>query len=95
MTNKEAYQQQLQAKLDEWNAEIEKLRAKAQGAAADSQIEYNQQVEQLERKRDEAKQKLSELQQASEGAWEHLKTGAEKAWNDLGEAVSSAKSKFQ
>jgi len=95
MTNKEAYQQQLQAKLDEWQAEIDKLRAKAQGAAADSQVEYNKQIEALQSKQDDAKQKLSELQQASEGGWEELKAGIEKSWNDLGEAVNAARSKFR
>jgi uncharacterized coiled-coil DUF342 family protein len=95
MSNKEAYQQQLEAKLEEWQAEIDKLRAKAKGAAADSQVEYNQQIDALQSKQDEATQKLAELQEAGEGAWEQLKTGAEKAWNDLGEAVNAAKSKFR
>lgn len=95
MSNQEAYQQQLQAKLEEWQAEIDKLRAKAKGAAADSQAEYNKQIDELQSRQDEATQKLAELQEASEGAWEQLKSGTEKAWNDLSEAVSAAKAKFR
>jgi len=95
MTNKEAYQQQLQAKLDEWQAEIDKLRAKAQAAKADAQVEYNKQIEDLQGKQDDAKQRLAELQQSGEGAWEELRAGIEKSWNDLGEAVSAAKAKFR
>jgi len=32
MSEKELYQQKLQAQLDEWKAEIDKLKAKAAGA---------------------------------------------------------------
>ena len=39
MSKKEAYERKLQAQLNEWSAEIDRLQAKAQGASADLQIE--------------------------------------------------------
>lgn len=98
MTSKATYRQQLQAKLDEWQSEIDKLRSEAEEAEAEPDVEHNQrnrQIEGLQEKQDDAKQKLAELEEAGEGAWEHLKSGIDKAWNDLGEAVSAARSKFR
>jgi hypothetical protein len=47
MGMKEAYQKKLQAQLDEWNAEIEQLKAKADKAEAESQLEYYKKIEEL------------------------------------------------
>ena len=40
MINKEAYIQKLHAKIDEWNADIDTLKAKADQVEADAKIEY-------------------------------------------------------
>ena len=61
MSDKELYQQKMQAKLDEWKAEVDKLKAKASGASADAQLEMNKQIKALESKIEEGKAKLSEL----------------------------------
>ncbi|KHE91831.1 MAG: hypothetical protein K8F52_03055 [Candidatus Scalindua rubra] len=47
MDDKELYQQKKQAQLDEWKAEIDKLKAKASGASADVQLEMNKQSRRL------------------------------------------------
>lgn len=95
MTLKEAYEKKLQASLHEWNAEIDKLKAKADKAEADIQIEYYKQIEDLRSKQQEAYEKLNELKKAGEDAWEDLKAGVELAWDSLGEAVKSAASRFK
>lgn len=38
MSEKEIYQQKTQAQLDEWKAEVDKLKAKAFGSSADAQM---------------------------------------------------------
>jgi len=45
MNEKELFKQKFQAQLDEWKADIAKLKAKASGAEADVQIAINKQVE--------------------------------------------------
>ncbi|MFC3285976.1 coiled coil domain-containing protein [Litchfieldella rifensis] len=95
MRNREAYEQKLQAKLDEWQAEVDKLKARAQGAQADARIEYQEEIDRLESYRDEARQKLAELREASDDAWEDLKDGAERAWDSASEAFKSARSRFK
>lgn len=36
--------------MDEWEAEVDKLKAKASGVSADTQLELNKQIEELEGK---------------------------------------------
>jgi uncharacterized coiled-coil DUF342 family protein len=95
MSTKQAYEKKLQAKLDEWNAEIDKLKAKANSAEADAQLEYNRQIDELRTKQNEAQKKLDELKEASEDAWKDLKAGIENAWDSLGSSIKSAVSRFR
>ena len=95
MTDKELYQQKRQAQLDEWKAEIDKLKAKAAGASADTQLELDRQIKDLEGKIEEGKSKLSELAEAGEDAWESVKEGVEQAWDSLKSAVSDAAAKLK
>ena len=95
MDDKELYQQKLQAQLDEWKADVDKLRAKASKASADAQLTMNKQVDALDRKIEEGKVKLSELARSSEDAWESVKQGVESAWGSLKSAFRDASSKFK
>ncbi|MDZ7700370.1 MAG: hypothetical protein U5R49_26725 [Deltaproteobacteria bacterium] len=92
---RDAYVQKLKAKMDEWNAEIDKLEAKADQADAESKIEYEKQLEDLRAKRKDVEDKMAELQQAGDGAWEDLKAGIESSWDSLGNALKSAASRFK
>ncbi len=95
MSMKEAYEKKLQARLDEWSAEINVLKAKADNAEADAQIEYYKQIEELKSMQASADGKLAELKEASDEAWEDLKFGIESAWDSLGSALKSATSRFK
>lgn len=95
MSTKEAYQEKLQSKLDEWGAQIDKLKAKADQADADAKLEYHKQIDSLRSKKEKASEKLNELKQAGEDAWEDMKAGIESAWDSLGDAVESATSRFK
>jgi len=95
MNEKELYQQKKQAQLDEWQAELEKFKAKASAATADAQLELNKQIEALEVKIEEGKAKLAEVADASEGAWESIKEGVESAWESMKSAFSDAAAKFK
>lgn len=93
-SNKQAYQQKLQAQLDEWSAEIDRLKAKARQADANAQLNYNKEIENLKTYQAQASEKLSELKAASDEAWEDLKTGTEDAWKTLQTAIKSAADRF-
>lgn len=92
---RKAYEEKLDAQLEEWNAQITLLKAKADKAKVEAKIEYYKTIEALQHKQDEARTKLEELRTAGDEAWEDLKTGAEKAWNEVKTAFQSAASKFK
>jgi DNA repair exonuclease SbcCD ATPase subunit len=81
----------IQAELTALEPEIEALKAKAGQAEADAKKLINE----LKTRRKVLKEKLSELKHASGGAWEDVKTGATRAWDELRPALQSAISKFK
>lgn len=95
MSMKEAYVKKLQAQLDEWGAQITKLKARADKAEADAQLDYYKHIEELRSMQDAAREKLSALREAGDDAWEDLKAGIDRAWSSLGTALKSAVSRFQ
>lgn len=95
MDDKSAYKQKIQSQLDEWGAEIDKLKAKADSASADAQLEYNKQVRDLQDRQGAVEHKLNELEKAGEGAWEEIKTGLNEAMDDLDSSLKSASARFK
>jgi len=95
MSTREEFIRRMQAKLEEWNAEIESLTSRADEVAEDLRREYNDQIALLKAKQAVAQQRIAELQQESGSAWEDLKAGIELAWTAIGEAIDSAKSRFK
>jgi predicted RNase H-like nuclease (RuvC/YqgF family) len=92
---RDAYVQKLKAQLDEWNADINKLEAKADQAEVRAKIEYHKRIADLRARRKEVEDNIGELQQAGEGAWEDLKQGLENSWEILKASFTKAKSEFE
>ena len=92
---RKAYEEKLDAQLDEWNAQIALLKARADKAKAGAKIEYYKTIDALQHKQDEARTKSHELKTSGDEAWEDLKTGAEKAWDEVKNAFHEAISKFK
>lgn len=92
MSQKEAYEQKLQTQLDEFSAEIDRLKARADKA---EEPWHEQQVEMLQEKHRQAKGKLGELREAGDDAWEDMKEGITSAWDAVGKAVKSAAARFE
>jgi predicted RNase H-like nuclease (RuvC/YqgF family) len=88
---KELYEQKMRARLDEWKAELDKLKARAKGASADTQIKMNREIEELETAIQEGETRLSALAEASGDAWESIKEGVDAAWESLTSAFDQAK----
>lgn len=95
MTNKDAYLKKAHAKLDEWNADLDKMKAKLSAADADARIKLNESIHELETQRDEIKKKLLELERAGEEAWEDIRDGMESAWNRVTASIKDAASRFK
>lgn len=95
MSDKKLYQQKMRAHLDEWKAEVDKLKAKASGSSADTQLKINKQIRVLEGKIEEGKTKLSQLADKGEDAWDSIKGGVESAWDTLKASVKEATGKLK
>ncbi|MEI6519651.1 MAG: coiled coil domain-containing protein [bacterium] len=83
MNEQELYSQKYQAQLDEWKAEIAKLKAQVSGAKADVQIELKKDVDKLERAIADSQAKLSKLALASEDAVSAIKKDVDTAWDSI------------
>lgn len=93
MSNKELYQKKMQAQLDEWNADLDKMKAKASKASADAQINLKKQIDSLEQKTKGVRSKLSELKEAGEETWKPIKESLDAAWENLKSGAREAASK--
>lgn len=92
---KDAYVQKLKAKIDEWNAEIDKLSAKANQSQADLKLRYLEQIEEVREKRNEVEARLEALQDASGSAWDEIREGLEESFHVWKNSFSKAKAAFE
>ena len=95
MEKRNLYIAKIEANLRLYNARIAEMRAKAAVVQTDMKLEYLSQVENLEKKRDEFKEKHDQLKKAGEHAWEDVIIGTEKAWNELKDSVDKATKRFK
>ncbi len=91
MNRRDEFIEQMKARLDEWNAEIDALAARARQAGAETQTRYHDDIERLKRRRDETRRRLEELQFASEAAWDSLQQGLDDAWELMRKALRDAR----
>lgn len=94
MMDKDTYQRKMQAQLDQWKAEIDKLQAQAREASADMQARYQDEIHELRQKRSEMEAQYDKIQAASAEAWKDFKTGADQAWDNMSAAMKSAWNRF-
>ena len=95
MSTRDAYVQKLKAQIDDWNADITKLEAKAGLAAADMRVKYEQSLDSLRAERDKVDHKIEQIQESSEDAWEEFKDNAEDLWERTKAAFAAAKAEFE
>ncbi|MDX1573849.1 MAG: coiled coil domain-containing protein [Methylophaga sp.] len=94
MKEKEAYQQKVQIKLDDFNVEIEELIAIAESVDTDTKLEYYEEIEELQILQNRIRQKLENLRQAGSDAWEDLVTDIDSAMETLSNSIDTASARF-
>jgi DNA anti-recombination protein RmuC len=95
VATKEAYQRKVEAKLEEWDAQLDQLTAKVQQAKTDARSKLQGEIDSLKTQRTAMQDKLDELRNSSAAAWEDLKDGVEKAWGDISEALGKVVTHFK
>ena len=94
MSKRDEYVEKLKTQLDQWNVEVAKWEAKAQKAQAGVGVEYDKQLNELRRQRDQALEQMKRVQAATGEAWVDLVRGADDAWAKMREALEKARSHF-
>lgn len=95
MSEKDHYIEKARARLDQWNAEIDRMRARLDEAGADAKIDRERQLREMRARRDEARAQLEQIGKASDAAWDDMKAGFDGAWNSISRAFESAASRFR
>jgi hypothetical protein len=83
MDKRTEYVEKLSAQMVEWDAQIDLLKDKAEGATPEAKFEYAHAIAALQLKRDEAAVKLQGISSASDDEWEDLKIGTEQVWSEV------------
>ena len=95
MTKRDEYVEKLKKQIDQWNADVTRWEGKAQQIKSDMRAEYDQQLQALRQGRDDAQEKMRQVQSATEDAWMDLKQGADEALSKLKAAFDKARARFQ
>ena len=95
MGKREDYIDALAAQLKAWCVEIDVLKARAEKETAEVKSAILKEVEIANKKMQQAQKKIKEMNGKNGDAWEILREGANKAWNDLSEAMHRAGEKFK
>ncbi|GAB6088529.1 sll1863 family stress response protein [Spirochaeta dissipatitropha] len=95
MSAREELIQKLKTRLDEWNKSIDELEAQAEKVEADAKIKLQEQLQDLKKQRDSARNDLRDLQSASSEAFEDMKDGLEQAWKSINDSFRSALTRFK
>jgi RNA-splicing ligase RtcB len=83
LENRKIYESNLEAQLAQWSAEIDVLKAKVRRAEVDAKVSYDQSIDAMQRKHDEAAKRLHSLKAASDDAWENMKSSTDKVWTEF------------
>jgi chromosome segregation ATPase len=73
MSKRDEYVATMKRQLDEWNAEMDALEAKAQEAQEAAKLKFQEQLSALRTQRLAGEKKLEAVQTATEDSWERLK----------------------
>jgi len=95
MIKKEEYIDKLSAQLKDWGVQVNQLKDKAVKGTAELKVAIDKEVVVLNKMMKEAQKKLQEIKEKSGPAWKVFAEGANKAWDDLREAVHRAGEKFK
>ena len=95
MNLQETYKKKAEAELELAHARVAEFKAKIEGFAAETRVNYAEQVDHLEKTADDAKKKLKELGEAGEDVREKLKDGVESALRSLSATIKDIADKFK
>lgn len=94
METQDTYVKLLQTKLVELDAEMQKLKTRAKAEKADAEAWFKEYVSKYDADKQKLEEKLEHLRRAESGAWEDLKEGVNRVYEELKAAYTKASSRF-
>ena len=95
MKKRDLYLVKTNARLEKYSAKLFGMHRKADEVHDDMKLEYLNQVEKLEGKRDDLKEKCDQLKKTTGGSWNEVKKGTKSVWKDLKESVTKVTADFK
>ena len=92
---KDKFQADMRMKLDNMKKDISKMKHDASKKSAAAKQDLREEITKLEKKESDMKQSLAKLEKSSGKAWDEMKEGMSKSWDDLSNSYESAKQKFK
>jgi hypothetical protein len=88
---------EMQVQLDNWDIEIEKLKAQAETETKDPdiQLKYYKLIEILRSRQEEVRGKLAKLKLAEDDDWKDLKQGIGSSWKNIKTTLSDTGKAFK
>jgi hypothetical protein len=93
MDNKRFYIEKIAYRLEELEREIVNLEKLADKAIEEVKAEYHKQIKDLFLKKEELRNKVAKIREASGNAWEDMKAGTELSWEVFHDTVKRGKNK--
>lgn len=90
-----AWVEKAEAKLEQLDARIDLLKAKAKESRADARQNIEHQIDALEKLKSDLRVKSEEIKESGAEAWKDMKRGIESAMQDLSNAVDEAMSRYR
>lgn len=94
-TKKEIYRQKAQAKFDQMNAQIEELLARFNETKADAKLKIKDQFEDLTDQQETVEQKIEQIKDFGEEAWQDMSSGLDNAFDELEDSFKQATRKLE
>lgn len=95
MTTRDAYLQKTEARLDELKAELLRYEARARALEADARLELEGKLTDLQQKREDLGDRISQIREAGADSWEALKDGVDHALDELTSGLAKAKERLE
>jgi hypothetical protein len=83
LQEKEEYQEKMEAKLKELDAQIDRMKAEAKESTEEAKAALEKRIQEMEEKREAAGKKLEEVRESSVEAWRNLKSDMDDIMSNL------------
>ncbi len=81
--SKDDFKTKMEESINEWGKELAGLMSRSDSVPDHKKEGHQQEVEALEKKIEDAKVKVTEVDNSPDSQWENLKEGFSKAWDSL------------